>query len=132
MNGTMRTVMTAAIFAAGVTAVTGCGRGASSASDYKTVHAYNKETGEYFDVKVPYDTKVGAHGSITRQAPSTGDVDKAVDKATWNAESSSAIENYTRGTKKSSPSSGPSPFDRSTSSGSSYHDASSPFDSHSR
>ena len=126
MLKTMRSLVVVAIAA---TAVMGCGRGANSASDYKTVHAYNKETGEYFDVKVPYETKVGPRGRISREAPSKSSVEKAVDSATWNAESSSAIDNSIHGTKRSSNS--PSPFDNTTFRGSSYHDASSPFDSHS-
>src|SRR5438270_4044364 len=99
MFGTMRSIAAMAIAAA---AMTGCGHRAYDASDYKTVHAYNKESGQYFDVKVPYETKVGPRGRLTKEAPSTSTVEKSVDSATWSAESSSAIDNYTRGTKKSS------------------------------
>ena len=42
MLGTMRSLVVVAIAA---TAVVGCGRRANDASDYKTVHAFNKETG---------------------------------------------------------------------------------------
>src|SRR5256885_13809804 len=121
----MRSLFTLAIAA---TALVGCGHRAYDASDYKTVHAYDKETGEYFDVKVPYETKIGPRGRLTKEAPSTSTVEKSVDNATWKTESSSAMDNYARGTKKSS--SSPSPFDHTTLRGSSYHDSSSPFDSH--
>jgi hypothetical protein len=107
-------------------------------SDGKTYRAYNKETGEYFDVKVPYNTSFGRRG-VTRSDPTRSQVESAVDKASWDAESSAAISKYTHGGSSptssspfgmpgSSPSSsGPSAFDQSTMRGSSYHDASSPF-----
>jgi hypothetical protein len=118
--------------------VVGC-TGAHGAGDYKTVRAYDRVTGEYFDVKVPYETHFGLHGRWSRDEPSRAAVDGAVDKATWSHESSSSIDNYLHGGARtgsgnsngmpgSTPtSSGASPFDRSTLSGSSYHDANSPF-----
>lgn len=124
MLGTMRSLVAMTI---ATTALVGCGRPANDASGYKTVHAYNKETGQYFDVKVPYETSVGRRG-VTSHEPSKSTVEKTVDNATWKAESSSAMDNYARGTKRSSNS--PSPFDHTTFRGSSYHDSSTPFHSH--
>jgi hypothetical protein len=118
--------------------VVGC-TGAHGAGNDKTVQAYDKVTGEYFDVKVPYETHFGLHGRWSRDEPSRAAVEGAVDNATWNHESSSRIDNYLHGGGRtgsgnangmpgSTPtSSGPSPFDHSTLSGSSYHDANSPF-----
>jgi hypothetical protein len=118
--------------------VVGC-TGAHGAGDYKTVKAYDKVTGEYFDVKVPYESHL-SHGRLSKDEPSQAKVEGAVDKATWNHESSSSIDNYLhggdgRGSSRGSngmpgstpTSSGPSPFDHSTMQGSSYHDSSSPF-----
>jgi hypothetical protein len=122
--------------------VVGC-TGAHGPGDYKTVQAYDKVTGQYFDVKVPYETNWGHHGSWSRGEPSRATVESAVDKATWNHESSSSMDNYLHGSSNSgsrfgsgnsngtpgstSTSSGPSPFDHSTRQGNSYHDSSSPF-----
>jgi hypothetical protein len=97
MLGTMRTVVAMAI---ATTAALGCARPANDASDYKTLHAYNKETGQYFDVKVPYETSYGRHG-FSRREPSKRAVENTIDSATWKAESSSAIDNYVHGTKRS-------------------------------
>jgi hypothetical protein len=120
--------------------VVGC-TGAHGAGDYKTVRAYDKVSGEYFDVKVPYETHLG-HGRLSKDEPSRATVEGAVDKATSNHESTSSVENYlhgftgggsvgsgnSNGMPGSTPtSSGKSPFDHSTLGGSSYHDASSPF-----
>jgi hypothetical protein len=109
-------------------------------SDVKTVRAYNSATGEYFDVKVPYETHYGMHGRVSRDEPSQASVDTAVDKATSEAESSSRMQQYLErstplaisGGAPSAPgststSSGPSVFDRHTSMGSSWHDSNSPF-----
>ncbi len=110
---------------------------AQDASDTKTVRAYNKVTGQYFDVRVPYGSSFGPDGTWSRVEPSQGEVDKAVDDATWKAESSASMDNYLHGNGNtatggapggSSTSFGPNPLDHTTSSGSSYHDAGSPFD----
>jgi hypothetical protein len=115
---------------------------AHGAGDYKTVRAYDKVTGEYFDVKVPYETHLG-HGRLSRDEPSRATVEGAVDKATWSHESSASMDNYlhglpygggragsgnSNGMPGSTPTnSGPSPFDHSTLQGSSYHDANGSF-----
>jgi len=123
--------------------VVGC-TGAHGAGDYKTVQAYDKVTGQYFDVKVPYEIHFGLHGRWSRDEPARATVDGAVDKATSNHESSSSMDNYLHGLSNGGSSrfgsgssngmsgstptnSGPSPFDHSTRQGSSYHDSNSPF-----
>ena len=57
---------------------------ARGAGDYKMVRAYNKVTGEYFDVKVPYNTRYGHRGwpPVTKSEPDRDQVEKAVDNAT--------------------------------------------------
>jgi hypothetical protein len=110
---------------------------AQDASNYRTVHAYNKVTGKYFDVSVPYHSQVvfdPASGTsvVQETAPTREETDAAVDKATWNAESAAQMDNYMNGqggnsTTPSASDSMRSPSDTTTMSGSSYHDPG-PFD----
>lgn len=114
---------------------------ANDASGYKTERVFNKETGQYFDVNVPYRTTVDPDGNIVKEEPSPQQVEDAVDKARWNAELKSSLDNYvhpqassgttggrTADPGTSFPSSRPIPFDETTSAGSSFHEAGSPFD----
>jgi hypothetical protein len=115
-------------------ALVGC-MPARDAGDNKTFRAYNKVTGEYFDVKVPNDTRWGRHGTLSSVEPSREKVERTVDDATSKAETSSSMDRYlhslggtgSHGSSATTPSSGPSLFDHTSARGSSYHDSSSPF-----
>ena len=121
----------------GAMLVAGCAT-TGGGGDSKTYRAFNKETGQYFDVKVPYNSSFSRRG-FTKSDPSRSQVESAVDKATWESESSASMDKALHrgsstpsdssfGMPGSSPSSsGPSAFDHTTMRGSSYHDASSPF-----
>jgi hypothetical protein len=111
----------------------GCA-GAWGGGDYKSVQAYDKVKGEYFEVRVPNESHLGTHGRWSRDEPSRSAVEHAVDKATWEHESSSSIDHYLAGARSGGGTGGsapttasPSPFDHSTLQGSSYHEATGPF-----
>jgi hypothetical protein len=111
---------------------------AQDASRYRTVHAYNKVTGKYFDVSVPYHSQVvfDADGGATvvQRPPSRDETDAAVDKATFDAQSAAQMDSYMNGQGVNSGSGTPSasdampaPGDTTTTFGNSYHDTG-PFD----
>lgn len=107
---------------------------AEDAGHYETVHAYNKVTGKYFDVKVPYRYESGPDGAIVEREPTREETDATVDEAVWNAESSSSIDDYLHGRSSSTNSSSQSdwqsrsPMDTTTPvEGNSYHEPT-PFD----
>lgn len=109
---------------------------AQDASHYRTVHAYNKATGKYFDVNVPYHSEVVFDGdgssTVVERPPSREETDAAVDKATFDAESAAQLNSYMNGqdgnsTTPSDSESTRSPGDTTTNFGNSYHDTG-PFD----